>query len=284
MESFWLILAIKGVMIGSIYALISLGFNVIYRTTGVLNFAQGEFLMVGSLAAASLHGKGGVGMGTALLLGVGAAGLTGVLVDRLAIRPVRHSPPVVLVIVTIGVSLVLRAAASLIWGTDPYHLPPMSGGHITAGGVQIEAQSFWILGVAVACMAGLALFFQRTALGRAMRACAENPEAAGLCGIDRGAMSLLAFGLSAVLAGISGILLTPLLSMSYDRGTMLGLKGFASAVLGGLGHPVAGVAGGLVLGMLEQLGAWYSSAHKEILALSVVVVLLLCRPQGIFAR
>jgi branched-chain amino acid transport system permease protein len=117
-----------------------------------------------------------------------------------------------------------------------------------------------------------------------MRACAENPEAARLCGVSPGRMSGMAFGLSALLAGIAGVLLTPMVSMQFDQGTMLGLKGFSAAILGGLGNPVGGVLSGVLLGVLEQYSAWLSSAYKETLALAVVVVVLLARPKGVFSR
>jgi branched-chain amino acid transport system permease protein len=284
MQQYAAILCVKGIMIGSIYALISLGFNVIYRTTGVLNFAQGEFVMVGGMLAAWAYAAGSLPLSVALLFGVLGAGCVGLAVDQLAIRPIRGAKPVVQIIATVGVSIVLRALAALAWGTEPYHLPPVQEGGARVLGVFIEYQNLWMLGTAAVCMAGLALFFRWARTGRAMRACAENLEASRLCGISPDRMSALAFGLSALLAGLGGVLLTPLLSMSFDRGTMLGLKGFAAAILGGLGHPAAGVISGLLLGMFEQFSVWYSSVYKETLALSIVVLVLLFRPQGLFGK
>jgi len=270
-------------MVGSIYALISLGFNVIFRTTGVLNFAQGEFVMIGGVFAAWLHGKG-MPLPVALAGGVLGAGLVGVLVDFLAIRPARQARPVILIIITVGVSIVLRALAALAWGTDRFHLPPLQPGDVVLGGIHVEWQNLWMLGTATICMAALAVFFHRTDLGRAMRACSENPEGARLCGVNPGKVSALAFGLSALLAGVAGVLLTPMLSMQFDQGTMLGLKGFSAAILGGLGNPVGGVLSGLLLGILEQLSAWVSSVYKETLALTLVVLVLVLRPKGVFAK
>jgi branched-chain amino acid transport system permease protein len=284
MQNVALMLCVKGVMVGSIYALISLGFNVIYRTTGILNFAQGEFVMVGGILSAWLYAKGTVPLGAALTAGVVGAGLAGWLVDRLAIRPARGAQPVILVIITVGVSIILRALAALVWGTDRFHLPPLWAGSAPVAGIPVEAQNLVMLGTAAVCMAGLAAFFHWSATGRAMRACAENPEAARLCGVSPGRMSGLAFGLSALLAGVAGVLLTPMVSMQFDQGTMLGLKGFSAAILGGLGNPVGGVLSGVLLGVLEQFSAWFSSAYKETLALAVVVVVLLVRPKGIFSR
>ncbi len=278
------LLLVKGVMVGSIYALVSLGFNVIYQTTGVLNFAQGEFVMLGGIIAAWLYTTGSVPLVAALAMGIAGAALVGGLVDLLAIRPVRQAKPVIPVIITVGVSIILRALASLIWGTEAFHLPPLIKGSTRILGVPVEYQNLCIVGMAAVCMVLLALFFRRTDVGRAMRACSEDASAARLCGVNPRRMSLSAFILSAALAGVGGVLLTPVLSMSSDRGTLLGLKGFAAAILGGLGHPVGGVLCGVLLGVLEQFSAWYSSVYKETLAFTVVVAMLLIRPKGLWGK
>ncbi|MHB9130571.1 MAG: branched-chain amino acid ABC transporter permease [Armatimonadota bacterium] len=283
------LLSITGITIGCIYALISLGFNVIYRTTGVINFAQGEFVMVGGIAAAWAdthlveHNIPGHLL-WALLIGALIAAGVGALLETLAIRPVRAASPVMQIIVTIGASIVLRAAASLIWGTEPFHLPVLKEGSLSIGGTNIDYQSLLIVPVAAACMLLLTLFFRNTAAGRAMRATAENREAARLCGVHTGRMSFLSFAISGLLGGIGGIMVTPILSMSFDRGTMLGLKGFAAATLGGLGNPVGGIIGGILMGVLEQYSCWFSSAYKDILALAIVVVILLVRPRGLLTK
>ena len=277
-------LLLQGIILGSVYALISLGFNVIYRTTGVLNFAQGEFVMVGGMAAAWAATTPGWPMPYAILFGAGAATLVGVLLDVLAVQPVRRAGPVIQIIVTIGASIMLRGVAALVWGTDPVHLPELAtGAHIIAG-TEIDTQSLLVVGVAAVCMLLLTLFFRFTTAGRAMKACADNAEAARLCGVRISRMSMLAFGMSALLGGIGGILLTPRLSMSFTGGTMLGLKGFSAAVLGGLGNPVGGVVGGVLLGVLEQYSCWYSSLYKDTLALAIVVLVLLIRPRGLFSK
>lgn len=284
MQNVALMLCVKGIMVGSIYALISLGFNVIYRTTGVLNFAQGEFVMIGGILAAWLRESAHVPLAAAMLGGVAGAGVVGMLVDGLAIRPARRASPTILIIITVGVSIILRAVAALVWGTDRFHLEAVRPGTVSLGGVVVEWQSLWMLLSAAGGMTVLALFFRYSRTGAAMRACAENAEAARLCGVSPGRMSTLAFGLSAALAGLAGVLLTPLLSMQFDQGTMLGLKGFSAAILGGMGNPVGGVASGLVLGVLEQFSAWISSLYKETLALAVVVTVLLIRPKGLFTK
>jgi len=283
------LLLITGLVIGSIYALISLGFNVIYRTTGVINFAQGEFVMIGGVVAAwsyaLLDGRlaHGLLLVAAVAAGMLAAALTGVLLDLLAIRPLRNAGPVMYVIATIGASIVIRAAVSLVWGTEPFHLP-LPEQTVALGSSSFALHQLLILPVAAVCMLLLTLFFRRTRVGQAMQACAENAEAARLCGVRTARMSTLAFGVSALLGGIGGILVTPALSMSYDGGTMLGLKGFAAAILGGIGNPVGGVLGGLLIGVLEQVSCWYSSLYKDTLALAIVVVILLVRPKGLLRR
>ena len=279
-----LILCVKGIMIGGIYALVSLGFNIIYRTTGILNFAQGEFVMIGGVVSAWAAARWGCPLAVAGLAGVLAAGLAGLAVDALAIRPVRRAAPVVAIIVTVGVSIVLRALVALTLGTEPFHLEPLQAGSFRLAGVPVEYQSLWMSAAAAVCMVLTALFFKTTTAGRAMRACADNPEAARLCGVNPGRMSAAAFGISAALAGMAGVLVTPMISMRFDQGTMMGLKGFSAAILGGLGNPAGGVASGLLLGVLEQGAAWGSSAYKETAALSLVIIVLLARPKGLFTR
>jgi branched-chain amino acid transport system permease protein len=230
------------------------------------------------------HNRFGLPVGLSLLAGIGGATIAGFLVERMAIRPVRCAQSSVQIIVTVGISLILKSIAALAWGTEPFHLPPITPGGIQLFGVFVEYQNLWMLVAATICLAAMAIFFRFTRTGRAMRACSENPEAARLCGISPNLMSSLAFGLSAVLDGVGGVLLTPLLSMSFDRGTLLGLKGFSAAILGGLGHPVGGVVSGVLLGILEQFSVWYSSAYKETLALGIVVMVLLIRPKGWFLR
>lgn len=284
MDSFFGLVLLKGIIIGSIYALISLGFNVIYNTTGVLNFAQGEFVMVGGIAAAWAATVPAWPLPAAIVFGAILAGLVGILLEVLAIRPARKASPVNLLIVTIGASIVIRAAASLVWGTEPYQLAPVSEGSVSIFGISTDYQSLLIVAVAAACMLLLSIFFRRTTSGRAMRACAENAEAAQLCGVSTRRMSTLAFGLSALLGGIGGIMVTPLLSMSFSSGTSLGLKGFAAAILGGIGNPIGGVVGGVLIGMLEQYSCMFSSAYKDTLALAIVVLILLLRPRGLLVK
>jgi branched-chain amino acid transport system permease protein len=284
MESIVTLLLVNGLIIGSIYALISLGFNVIYRTTGVINFAQGEFVMIGGVVSGWAFTTLGWPLPVAIGVGILAAGLVGVLLDLCAIRLVRGATPVIQIIITIGASIIIRSIAALVWGTEPFHLPVFKEGSLSLAGQHIDYHSLLIVAVAGVCMALLTLFFRCTTVGMAMKACAENAEAARLCGVRTGRISTMAFGISGLLGGIGGCLITPLLSMGFDRGTMLGLKGFAAAILGGIGNPIGGVVGGLAMGLLEQGSTWFSSDYKDILALTIVVLVLLIRPRGLLSK
>jgi branched-chain amino acid transport system permease protein len=285
MDNFANLFLVKGIIIGSIYALISLGFNVIYNTTGVINFAQGEFVMVGGVASAGavelLHWPLWLG----LIFGALVAAFVGVLLDVLAIRPARKASPITLIIITIGASIVIRAITSLVGKkTEAYNLPVFKEGFVKIAGVNVDYQSLLVVAVAASCMLLLTIFFRYTTTGRAMKACAENREAARLCGVSASRMSTIAFGVSAMLGGIGGMMVTPILSMRFDQGTMLGLKGFSAAILGGIGNPVGGVVGGVLIGILEQYGCVISSVYKDTLALAIVVIILLIRPKGLLSR
>ncbi|MCE5313916.1 MAG: branched-chain amino acid ABC transporter permease [Armatimonadota bacterium] len=275
---------VNGVVIGSIYALIALGFNVIYSTTGIINFAQGEFMMIGALTAAWSHTSLHLAMPLAIALGIFVAGIVGLVSYLLGLRPARGASPVTYIILTIALSIVLKSAASFVWGTDAYTLPKLVNGGVRVGAGQVDGHSLLVIPVAALCMIGLVIFFKRTRIGMNMRACAENKEGAKLCGISVDAVSAMSFGLSAALAGVGGVMITPILSMQFDGGTMMGIKGFSAAILGGLGNPVGCVVGGLIVGVLEQFICYFSSGYKDILALAIVVALLLIRPRGIMSR
>ena len=274
----------NGVVIGSIYALIALGFNVIYVTTGIINFAQGEFVMIGGIASAWAYAVLGWSLPLAIISGVIAAALVGTVCFYIGIRPARGASPVTYIIITIAISIVLKSAASFAWGTDPYTLPSILQGGIRMGAGSVDKHSLLVIPIAAACMLMLLIFFRYTRPGLEMRACAEDREGARLSGVSVDAASARAFLIGAAMAGVSGAMLTPILSMQFDGGTMLGLKGLAAAILGGFGNPAGCVAGGLLIGVLEQFICYFSSGYKDILALAVVVVLLLLKPRGILSR
>lgn len=275
---------VAGLTVGSTYGLAALGFTIIFNTTGIINFAQGEFVMLGGILAVIFVHWLDPGLPVAVLLAVMATTLVGLVMERLTIRPVQHSSVINLIIVTIGVSITIRGLVMLFWGKDTYVLPAFSGtAPIPVLGATIAPQSLWILGIAVMVLALLKFFFSRTIFGRAMLACSFEPRAARLVGISVERMVMASFMLSALVGAIGGAILTPLTMTSYDVGVLLGLKGFAACILGGLGNPFGAAAGGLILGVLEAFGAGLlSSAYKDAIAFVVILGILLWKPSGLF--
>ena len=292
-------LAIDGVRGGSIYALIALGFVVIYSVTGIINFAQGEFVMLGAMLCVTFYHSDlalfsplspTMRMVMAVLLAVGVTTLIGMIMERLTIFPARKAPILALIIITIGVTIAIRALALVIWGTRPYFVPAfttlqMEDLTFRFSGLIVKAQSFWIWGVVALVLFALAFFFDRTVTGKALRACAINRRAAQLMGINPSHMSLLAFSLSAALGAIGGMVLAPATRPTYDMGLMFGLKGFVAAIMGGLVSFVGAVVGGLVLGVAENIGAGITSAgYKDIIVFVILVLILLFRSKGFATR
>jgi branched-chain amino acid transport system permease protein len=273
---------VTGITNGSIYALIALGFVVIHSVTSVINFAQGEFAMLGALLAISLMGAG-LPQGPALLVSVAGVGAFAAALYRVGLRPARDASPLTMIIITIGAALAIRGASLVIWGTEPYRMAPFTAGSpLQAGGAVIRLQSLWVLGTTLLLQPLLHVFFTRTMLGRSLRACAVNRLAARLMGIRTDRMALLAFGLSGGVGALGGILIAPIIFATYDMGLMLTLKGFVAAVMGGLVNYPAAVAGGFLLGILESLGAGLiSSGYKDAIAFVALFVILLSKPRWI---
>ncbi len=276
-------LLFSGLSVGGIYALIAVGFVTIYNVNGVINFAQGEFVMIAAMTAASLV-SAGTPLWISAVIAVIVAALVGVLVQRLALHPARLNGDVVLLIITIGVSTLLRGLALMIWGSNPKTLPPfMKGEPVNVLEIVIPRQDFFIAGIAVVMMVLLFLFFEKTMLGSALRACMMNREVSRLLGIFPNRMALLSFLLGAALAGVVGISVAPVSLATYDMGLLIGLKGFVAAVLGGLVSIPGAVLGGILLGVLESLGAGLvSSGYKDAIAFLILLVVMVIRPQGIF--
>jgi branched-chain amino acid transport system permease protein len=268
---------VTGIAIGSIYAMVAVGFNIIYNVTEIINFAQGEFVMLGGLIMVFLN----VAMGLPLILAfpgtVILVTLVGILLDRLAINPIRQPT---------AASILIKGTAMFIWGKDPFDLPAFSGRDpITVLGAVIQPQYLWVIGFLVLVVIVMTFFFERTITGKAMSACSDNPDAASLVGINVQGMVLLSFALSAAIGAVAGITMTPISLMEYDRGAMLAIKGFGAAVLGGLGSFPGAVIGGLLLGALESLGAGLiSSGYKDAFALIVLLFVLFFKPSGIFGN
>ncbi len=274
---------ITGLTVGSIYAMVAIGFNIIYNVTEIINLAQGEFVVLGGLIVVFLHTAAGLPLLLAFPLTVIMVTLVGLLLDRLAIRPIRQPSVLTLIIATIGASIVIRGIAMIIWGKDPFDLPAFSGRTpINFLGAVIQPQYFWVGGFLLVIVVLLTIFFEKTIIGKAMSACADNPDAARLVGINVKQMILLSFSLSAAIGAVAGIILTPIALMDYNRGAMLAVKGFGAVVLGGLGSFPGAILGGLVLGTIESFGAGLiHSGYKDAFALIVLLAVLFIRPSGL---
>lgn len=272
-----------GVTVGSMYAVIALGFVVIYNVTGILNFAQGEFVMLGAMVMVSLH-KNQLPMVVSFILAVLITTFVGAALQWTAIRPAKGASIVSLIIITIGASITLRGLALIAWGPDPNSLPAFSGNKpLILAGAAVAPQTLWVVGATTVILIGLYLFFERTLLGKAVRACAVNSGAARLMGISPSRMALLSFALSASLGAISGVVMAPTTLATYDMGTMLAVKGFVAAIIGGLGNVPGAVGGGLLLGILESMGAGLvHSGYKDAIAFLMLFFVLFLRPRGLF--
>jgi len=259
------------------------GFNIIYNVTEIINFAQGEFVMLGGLIMVFFNVVVGLPLIAAFPATVILVTLVGVLLDRLAISPIRRPSVLTLIIATIAASILLKGAAMFIWGKNPYDLPAFSGRvPITVFGAVIQPQYFWVTGFLVVIVVILSIFFDRSIIGKAMSACADNPDAASLVGINVKQMILLAFAMSAAIGAVAGITMTPISLMEYDRGAMLAVKGFGAAILGGLGSFPGAILGGLIMGTIESFGAGLiSSGYKDAFALIVLLIVLFFKPSGI---
>jgi len=273
-----------GLNVGSIYALVALGFTMIYNATAIINLAQGEFVMLGGLIMVFFTAVLQIPMYLGFFLTVGVVTTLGALFERLAIHPLKNASLITLIIITLAGSILFRGIAMLLWGRDPYGLPPFSGGKpIPIWGATLQPQFFWVLGITGLVLIGIWFFFNRTLAGKAMTACSFNAVAARLVGINVRKMVLLSFSLSAAVGAIAGAIITPITLMEYDRGPLLALKGFAAAVLGGLGSGAGAIVAGFLIGILESLGAGLvSSGYKDALALFVLLIVLWIKPSGLF--
>jgi branched-chain amino acid transport system permease protein len=277
---------VSGITSGSIYALIALGFGIIHNATGIVNFAQGEFVMVGAMTMVSLTQGAGVPLPLAFPLAVLAGMAVGWLLEVGPLSRCRSDSVLILVMVTVGASITLRETAMLVWGKTPRTLPAFSGEEpLVWGHAAILPQTIWILGLTVIVVTVLSFFFARTTAGKAMRAVAENRRGSALIGIPVRRMILLSFVVSGGIGAVAGVIITPITTMSYGSGVMLALKGFSAAILGGYGDMRGAVVGGLLLGTLESLGAGFvSSAYKDAIAFLVLLLVLFIRPAGLFGK
>lgn len=277
--------AFSGLTVGAIYALVALGFTLIYNASGVINFAQGEFVMLGGMVTVFAHAAG-MPLPLAAMTALVTAVVIGLTLYRFAIEPARGASAVSLIIITIGASILLRGVTSIVFDKNFHSLPPYAGGEpLIVGGAALLPQSIIVLAGAAAIVAALWYFLTRTLTGKAVLATAANRLAARLVGINTNAVVGLSFAVSAAIGAIGGILMTPITFTSYDSGTLLALKGFAAAMLGGMGNPIGAVVGGLAVGLLESFSAGYiSSSYKDAVAFLVILGVLFVMPHGLFGR
>ena len=275
---------ISGLTIGVIYAMVAIGYNIIYNVTEIINFAQGEFVMLGGLFAVFFVQTMQLPVFVAFFGAVIAAGCVGFAMERMVIRRARSSTVLSLIIITIAVSILLKGTAMFWWGKNPYSLPAFTTGRpIIIAGAAIQLQAIWIFAVSTVIVVFLTLFFRRSVYGKAMLASADNPDAARMVGIPVRQMVLLSFTLSAAIGAAAGVCITPISLMEYDRGALLGLKGFGAAVLGGLGQFFGALVAGMVLGLAESFCAGYlSSGYKDAVALVLLLLALFFKPEGLF--
>jgi branched-chain amino acid transport system permease protein len=284
MASLWQYV-LAGVVVGAIYALIAAGFVLIYQVTGLINFAQGEFAMIGAMTAAALA-TNGLRPLEAAAIAVAVAAATGAVCYLLAIRPARASTGVTLIFITLGLDVALRGLGLFVWGTNPLSLNAFSGGAaITVFGGVLPPQALWVLLTDVIVFGALYVFFRHTYAGTAVRAAVANPPIASTFGIPLRTFAFWSFVAAAAIGGLGGVVVAPITSATYDMGLTLGLAGFVAAVLGGLDSLPGALVGGFVLGIVEKVaGGVLSTGWEEGVGFLILVLVLVLRPQGLLGR
>ena len=276
---------VNGIGVGCIYGLIGIGFCVIYNASGIVNVAQGAFVMLGGMICHLLIAKTGLPLIVAGVLATLAVALLGVVLERLVVRPLwdRNATMFVMILATLAAQIVVERVMLLLVGDQPKSIPVFTDlPPIRIAGVAIGYQLLWIVGVSVLLITLLNAFFQRTLIGRAMRACAINREAAALQGIPVSWMLALSFALSAGLGAIAGILVTPTQYTAYNVGTPFAISGFIAAIVGGFGRPLGAFLGGIILGVAQSLAVvTFGSGMKNVAALSMLLIFLFFRPSGL---
>jgi len=285
-------LVVSGVTKGCIYAIVAIGFSIIYSSTQVINFAQGEFVMVGAMVAAVLLAK--TNLLVALPTAVAAGCLVGGFVALLVLIPIRRASVITLIIITIGASIMFRGLAQLFWGESAIPAPPFTG--VEAGGyvedrefhlfgAVVRSQELWVVGVTGLLVLGMHLFFKYSLIGQAMRACAMNQTGAKIVGISVRRVIVASFVMAAGLGAVAGVVVSPVFYAKCNMGTALGLSGFCAAVLGGLGNFGGGVVAGIILGIVESLtGGLLWSDYKDAIAFVILLAILFVRPEGLLRR
>ncbi len=275
---------VSGITIGAIYAIVALGFNIIHNATGIVNFAQCDFISLGGMLMYTLVVLCSLPLWVSFFVSMATVTIIGMLIEYGPIRNARSRDIIILIFLTIGISGALRGTAQQIWGTDNVGVPAFSGETAIRlfMGATIVPQHIWIVGITVVVMFLLRYFFKHTVWGKAMRATSVNRHAAALVGIPVNRMVLISFALSGSLGAVAGMIIAPISTTSYDTGIILGLKGFAAAILGGYGNFSGAILGGIILGILESLGAGLiSSQYKDAIAFTILLLVLFVKPTGI---
>lgn len=278
-------LLVGGIAVGCIYALIGLGYSLIYSASALMSFVQGEIFMLGAYVAYTIYVSFQVPFVLAVLLAIGIMFVFGILLQRGMISPLlkRGAQQIHIVLATIGLSIFLKNFAMIVWGSDVKNFPSALGEDpVRFAGISISPQQVAIVIVTIACMIGLHLFMSRTKMGTSLRAAAQDPIAAGVMGINVPLTVGIAWALAAALSAVAGILLAPIYGVYPKMGAILSTKGFAAAVLGGYGNMYGAIIGGLIFGVVETMAAGYiSSAFKDIISFGVLILVLFVMPHGI---
>ena len=293
---------INGLVLGSIYALVALGYTMVYGILGLINFAHGDIVMVGGLVALTVVGLlagSGLPPVVIVLLALTAAVLVcaplGVTIERVAYRPLRRAPRLAPLITAIGVSILLQYGAALVWGKQYISMPGIfTPATITFGGAQFTDMQAYIFLLACAVMGALLWFIKASRIGRAMRATEQNPDVAGLMGVDTNRIIAFTFLLGSAIGALAGVMVVIYYGLGhYFMGFMLGLKAFTAAVLGGIGNVAGAMLGGLLLGIIESLASGYigdltggllGSNYRDVFAFLVLIAVLVLKPSGLMGR
>ncbi len=266
-----------------------MGFNIILNSTGIINFAQGEFAMFGGLFAYSFAVALHMPLLLSVVLAIAATAVIGAAMERAVVYPLRNASIITAIIATIGASIFFKAIGFLFWPKEAYKVPEFTSGNLSLPKATVSMQFLWVLGLTAISVVLVYVFFNRTKAGKAMRACSINRQAASLVGINVSRMSLYAFTLAAALGALAGLVNAPF--AGYSIGLFLGIKGFTAAILGGPGNTFGAVTGGLVLGISEQLITGFltlivgvSTGYENAVAAALLILILLLRPQGLVGR
>lgn len=275
---------LNGIIVGSIYALVAIGFVVVYRSVAMFNFAQTEYYTLGGMLFATLLAVTGLPFLIALLATAAAGALVGIVSERVAFRRLLlvQAPPVNVIIASIALGIILRSLILLAWGPDAYRVPSLGDDPIALVGLLVTPQQVFVVAATGSTVGLVSLFLQKTRLGLALRATASNRTVAGLMGVPLGVVLPVSFGLSAGLGALGGLLVAPIMLAQFSMGQAILVKALAAGILGGLSSIPGVIVGGLVVGLAENLaGAYVSSAYKDVVGFAVLIVVLALRPSGI---